>query len=96
LLSLNVTAKDNHTDTAVQGAVFLVDKDTSMIMVDTRTGARRLVIYSADTKFKYGRSDKGPESSIGEVQKTQYISCRGQSDGGARFIAKECVHRWQK
>ena len=80
----------------VQGIVFLIDRDSSTIMVDTKTGLRRLVVYSSETKFRYGRNDKGQESSIGQVQKTQYIACIGKSDDGARLVAKECVHRWEK
>ena len=78
VLSLNVIAKDKDPNMIVQGTVFLIDKDSSTIMVDTRTGVRRVVLYSPDTKFRYGRSDKGQESTIGEVQKTQYISCTWQ------------------
>jgi len=96
MLSLNVTAKDKGPNTIVQGAVFLIDQDTSTIMVDMRTGDRRVVVYGPDTKFRLGRGDKAQESAIGEVQKTQYISCRGQLDAGARLVAKDCVHRWQK
>ncbi len=96
VLSLNVIAKDKDPNIIVQGTVFLIDKDSSIIMVDTRTGVRRLVVYSLDTKFRYGRSDKGQESAINQVQETQFISCSGKSDDGARLVAKECVHRWQK
>jgi hypothetical protein len=96
VLSFNMTARGKDPNTIIQGAVFLIDKDSSTIMVDTRTGARRVVVYSPETKFKYGRSDKAQESTIGEVQRTQYISCRGGLDGGERLLAKECVHRWQK
>jgi hypothetical protein len=93
VLGLNVTAKDKTPNSIVQGTVFLIDKDSSTIMVDTKTGARRVVKYSQDTKFTYGRGDKGQESAIGQVQETQYISCRGTPDDGARLLAKECVHR---
>jgi len=96
VLSLKMIAKDKDPNTVVQGAVFLIDKDTSTIMVDMKTGTRRVVVVSPDTKFRYGRSDKGQESAIGEVEKTQYILCRGKVDDGGRFIANECVHRWQK
>ena len=96
VLTLNMIAKDKDSNIIVQGTVFLIDKDSSIIMVDTRTGVRRLVVYSLDTKFRYGRSDKGQESAINQVQETQFISCSGKSDDGARLVAKECVHRWQK
>jgi hypothetical protein len=96
VLNLNVTAKDKGPNMIIQGTVFLIDKDSSTIMVDTRTGARRVVVYSPDTKFRYGRSDKGQESGIGQVEKSQYISCRGDFDDRARLVAKECAHRWQK
>ena len=95
-LSLNVAAKDKDPSTIIQGTVFLIDRTGSTIMVDTRGGLRRLVVYSPDTKFRFGRNNKGQESSLEEVQKTRYISCIGKPDEGARFVAKECVHRWQK
>ena len=93
VLNLNVLAKDKYPNMIVQGKVFLIDKDSSIIMVDTITGARRVVVYSPGTKFWYGRSDKGKESSIVQVQEFQYISCSGKSDDSARLVAKECVHR---
>ena len=96
VLSLNVNAKDKGSNGIVQGKVFLIDKGSSIIMVDTITGARRVVLYSLDTKFSYGRNNKGKESSILQVQEFQYISCSGKSDDRARLVAKECVHREQK
>jgi hypothetical protein len=96
VLSLNVIAKKKEPSMIVQGIVFLIDKDSSTIMVDTKIGLRRLVVYGPDTMFRYGRTEKGQESSIRQVQESQYISCRGEVDDGARFVAKECVHREQK
>jgi len=96
MLSLNMTAKDKDPNTIVQGAVFLIDKNSSTIMVDMRTGDRRVVVFGPDTKFRLGRGDKGQDSTIEEVQNTQYISCRGQFDASGRLVAKECIHRWQK
>ncbi len=98
VLSLNVNANDKDKDAnmLVQGTVFLIDKDSSIIMVDTKAGVRRLVVYGPDTKFRYGRGDKGQESSVLQVQEFQYISCRGKLDDGARLVAKECMHREQK
>jgi hypothetical protein len=93
VLNLNVLAKDKEQNIIVQGTVFLIDKDSSTIMVDTKFGNRRLVVYSPGTKFWYGRNDKGKESSILRVQEFQYISCNGKSDDSARLVAKECVHR---
>jgi hypothetical protein len=43
----------------IQGKVFIIDKDSSTIIVDTKSGAGRLVVYSSDTKFRYGRRGKG-------------------------------------
>jgi len=52
-----MVAKDKAPNTIkLQGKIFMVDKDSSTIMVDTKSGVRRLVVYSPDTKFKYGRS----------------------------------------
>jgi hypothetical protein len=97
LLSLSMVAKDRAPKTInIQGKVFMIDKDSSTIMVDTKSGVRRLVVYSPDTKFKYGRSGKGKESSLDEVKETQYISCTGTSDDKARLVAKECLHRESK
>ena len=44
VLSFNVIAKDKDPNMIVQGKVFLIDKDSSIIMVDTITGVRRLVV----------------------------------------------------
>ena len=96
VLNLNVIAKEKVPNMIVQGKVFLIDKDSSIIMVDTITGARRVVVYSPDTKFSYGRTNKGKESAIDQVQEAQYISCTGTSDGRERLVAKECVHREQR
>ncbi|HTS26938.1 MAG TPA: hypothetical protein VMH81_13765 [Bryobacteraceae bacterium] len=97
VLTLNVVAKDKAPNmTSVQGKVFMIDRDSSTIMVDAKSGARRLVVYSPDTKFNYGRSGKGKESSLDQILKTQYISCIGASDDRARLVAKECVHRESK
>jgi hypothetical protein len=93
LLALSVVAKDKAPDTTkLEGKVFMIDKDSSTIMVDTKSGARRLVAYGADTKFKYGRNAKGKESSLEQVKETDYISCTGASDDKARLVAKECLH----
>src|ERR1017187_5285803 len=62
VLSLSMVAKDRTPKMInIQGKVFMIDKDSSTIMVDTKSGARRLVVYSPDTKFKYGRSGKGKD-----------------------------------
>lgn len=96
-LSLSMVAKDKTPNTInLQGKVFLIDKDSSTIMVDTKSGARRLVVYGPDTKFKYGRSGKGKESSLNEVKETHYISCTGTSDDRARLVAQQCVQRGAK
>ena len=97
VLGLSVVAKDEALNmTNVQGRVFMIEKDNSTIMVDTKSGVRRLVVYSPDTKFKYGRSSKGKESSLEQVREADYISCTGTSDNRARLVAKECVHRESK
>jgi len=97
VLSLNVVAKDKAPNMInVQGKVFMIDKDSSTIMVDAKSGARRLVVYSPDTKFKNGRSGKGKESTLDQLRETHYISCTGTSDNRGRLLAKECVHRESK
>ena len=89
-------AKDKSPNTTVQGTVFLIDKATATIMVDTTGGVRRVVGYTHNTKFKYGRGDKGQESMIDQVQEHQYISCRGTPDDRERLMAQECLHREQR
>jgi hypothetical protein len=96
-LTFSVVAKEKGPHMInVQGKVYMIDKDSSTIMVDTKSGARRLVVYSPDTKFKYGRSGKGKESSLDEVKEAHYISCAGTSDDRERLVAKECVYRESK
>ena len=96
VLGLLVAKDKSPKMTNVQGKVFMIEKDSSTIMVDTKSGDRRLVVYSPDTKFKYGRSSKGKESSSEQVKAADYISCTGTSDNRARLVAKECVHRESK
>jgi hypothetical protein len=96
-LSQNVAAKDKTPSmTSVQGKVFMIDKDSSTIMVDTKNGVRRLIVYSPETKFKYGHNGKGKDSSWGQLEETHYISCVGRSDEKMRLLATECVHRESK
>jgi len=97
LLILNVAAKDKAPNTVnVEGKVFMIDKDSSTIMVDTKNGSRRLVVCGPATAFKYGRGGKGKESSLVQIQETEYISCTGTLDDRGRLAAKECVHRESK
>jgi hypothetical protein len=97
VLVLGALAKDKARNlVAVQGKVFLIDNDTSAIMVDTKTDSRRLLIYSANTRFEYGRSGKGRESSPGQIKETDYISCTGTLDDRGRLVAMKCVYRESK
>lgn len=94
VLSLGAIAKDkSQSPDAVQGRVFLIDKPSSTIMVDTKSGARRLVAYGPNTRFEYGRVRKGIESSVDQVKETDYISCIGALDDRERLVAKECTYR---
>ena len=85
-------AGDKRNKVTVSGGVYLVDQNTLTIMVDTRNGGRRLVIWNQDTKFKYGRGGKA-SSSWQQVKEAQYISCLGTLDEKLRLVADECVHR---
>lgn len=97
VLTLSLLAKDKAPNTTkLQGRVFMIDKDSSTIMVDTKSGARRLVVYSPDTKFEYASRGRGKESSLNEVKGTQYISCTGTFDDRGRLLAEQCVQRESK
>ena len=98
VLLFALAAKDNNMGkpSNLQGRVHMIDKDTSTITVDTKQGKRRLVVYSPDTKFRYGHSNKGKESTWDQVKETNYISCSGAYDDKMRLMAKECVHREAK
>jgi len=98
VVTLHMAAKDKDTTKMmnVQGRVHMVDKDSSTITVDTKDGRRRLVVYGPDTKFKYGHSTKGKDSSWDQVKENNYISCAGSYDEKTRLVAKECVHRDSK
>jgi hypothetical protein len=65
-------------------------------MVDTKTDGRRLVMYSANTRFEYGRSGKGRESSLDQIKETDHISCTGTLDDRERLVAMKCVYRESK
>ncbi len=77
----------------LQGRVRMIDTDNALITVDTKAGARRLVVYSPETKFIYGHSAKGKPSSSEQVRENNYISCSGTFDEKLRLAARECVHR---
>ena len=65
VLSLAGDAKDKNPNlVAVQGKVFLIDKASSTIMVDTKSKGRRLVAYGPNTRFEYRRARKGTEGSL--------------------------------
>lgn len=94
LLSLGAIAKDKTpSQVSVQGKVFLIDTASSRIMVDTKSGVRRLVAYGPNTKFEYGRAGKSTESSPDLVKETEYISCTGTLDDQDRLVARECTYR---
>jgi hypothetical protein len=57
-----------------QGTIFLIDKDSSTNMIDTKSGKRCLAAYSPDTKFKYGLSGKGKDSSWDRAKTTSNIA----------------------
>jgi hypothetical protein len=96
-LGLSLFANDKAPSVAnIQGKVFMIDTNSSTIMVDTKSGPRRLVVYSPDTKFNNGRGGKGKESSFDQVKEADYISCTGTFDDRARLVAKECLHRESK
>ena len=78
----------------VQGRVQMMSKDTSTITVEAN-GARREVVYSADTKFLYGHSKKNKPGSLDQVKEGNYISCAG-TFSGIKLTAKECIYREQK
>ena len=93
-VAADVAATEKDTKlTNLQGKVRMIDTDNSTITVDTKAGPRRLVVYNAETKFRYGHSGKGKESSAEQVHESNYISCAGTFDQKMRLVAKECVHR---
>jgi hypothetical protein len=50
----------------------------------------RKVLYSADTKFVTGHSNKNKPGSVDEVKPGNFISCGGTFTG-VKLTAKECV-----
>ena len=96
LAVLCATAKHKPDNVAVQGKVFLIDKNTSTIMVDTKADGRRLVVYSPNTRVEYGRSGKGREVPVDQIKPADYISCTGSLDDRERLIAGQCICRESK
>jgi len=95
LLSATADQKPANVMT-VQGKVFLIDPNSSTIMVDTKGEGRKLVVYGVNTSFKYGRIGKAKQSSIGEIKGSDYITCSGALDDRERLIAVQCVYRESK
>ena len=77
----------------IQGRVQMLDKNTSSITVEMKSGIRRKVEYTNDTKFLYGHSRDSQPGSLDQVKATNYISCVGTFDNSTTLKAKQCVYR---
>ena len=96
-LVLNIVAADKPMKLAnLQGKVQMMNKDTSTITVEQKSGLRRQVLYSADTKFSTGSSKKNKPGSLDQVKEGNFINCSGAYNEKTQLVAKLCVYREAK
>jgi hypothetical protein len=79
----------------VQGTVRLIGSGQSTITVRVKT-VDKTVVYSPDTKFLSGYSDKNKPGDIKQVKEGNYISCAGTLDAKSQLMAKQCIYREAK
>ena len=75
----------------LSGNVHGISKDRSEIELQKGTN-KRVVIYSAATKFGMGSSKKSTPSSIDEVKEGNYMYCGGTWNG-LKLAATKCIFR---
>lgn len=81
--------------TTVQGTVRLIGSGQSTITVRVKT-VDKTVVYSPDTKFLSGYSDKNKPGDVKQVKEGNYISCSGTLDAKSQLMAKQCIYREAK
>jgi len=78
----------------LSGNVQGINKTSSEITLQ-KGNTKRIVIYSADTKFNMGSSQKSTPSSIDQVKKGDYMYCGGPWNG-VKLAATTCTVRASK
>ena len=96
-LALPLTAEGTKEKMSnVQGMVHSLDK-SGMTLTVMKGNLRQEVIYSADTKFRYGHSKSNKPGSIDDVKAGFFLSCSGAYEPGkVQLQAKQCVYRENK
>ena len=80
----------------IQGKVQMINKATSTITVQNGS-TKKDVVYSADTKFLYGHSNKNTPGAVDQVKEGYFISCSGTFNAGkVQLTAQDCVYRETK
>ena len=87
-------AKARKPDT-IQGTVRTMNKDKSQITVRTSQGAERTVLYSADTKWGLGTSEKNTPTSLDKLKEGYFLNCGGTLQG-VDLAATFCYFRETK
>ncbi|HYW48488.1 MAG TPA: hypothetical protein VE959_36835 [Bryobacteraceae bacterium] len=78
----------------LSGNVQGIAKASSEITLQ-KGNTKRIVIYSADTKFNMGSSKKSTPSSIDQVKEGNYMYCGGPWNG-VKLAATTCTFRATK
>lgn len=79
---------------SLNGTVHMINKDTSTITVQ-KGNMQRAVVYSADTKWMYGKESTAKASSLDQLKEGWYINCKGNFDG-VKLVASACRFREEK
>ena len=97
ILGLNIVAADKPAKMEnLQGKVQMMNSDNSTITVEQKSGVRRQVLYSGDTKFSIGKSNSNRMGSIEQVKEGFFINCSGAFNEKSQLMAKVCVYREAK
>jgi hypothetical protein len=97
VLAFNIIAADKPAKMAnLQGKVQMMNKDTSTITVEQKSGLRRQVLYGGETKFATGSSKKNKPGALDQVKEGNFINCSGAYNEKSQLVANTCVYRESK
>jgi hypothetical protein len=86
------TAEKAAKSTNIQGTVRVIGSGQSTITVRVKT-LDKTVVYSPDTKFLSGYSNKNKAGDVKQLKVGNFIACTGAVDAKAQLVAKQCIYR---
>lgn len=79
----------------IQGTVRNIGSGQPTITVRVKN-VDKTVVYTPDTKFASGYSDKNKPGDVKQVKEGNYINCSGTMDAKAQLMATKCIYREAK